>query len=312
MGGEGKGGKKNSLQCKVSQQEKPDRERLNLKNSQIKFPSKTACLLAQSAPFHPPCVSKVLHPHPGDNNPDPSHDTRQHHQGRVVADDGQRRVVLQLRGRIGRLADVPGPAPDTEAGAHADDKDDPGDGENNVAPGRSRAVVPFVQGDIVLGLRGLGRDVGGGAGEGGALAVVQDLGREVTVGARHRLSERRVRDGGCVLSRCHELGDLQIGVVVCAICGQGWRCQDGGRRRDRFNAGDAAANAGDRHPGESLEGPPRRDFRSHIRRRRCVGEISARPWSLDAIFCRVEERWGCDGGGGIGRRTRRGRRSPWT
>src|SRR5690242_6391473 len=74
-------------------------------------------------------MPEVLHAHPGDHNPYPGHDARENHEGRIVPNNRQSVVVLKLRRRVRRCANVPGPAPDPQARPHAHDEDNPGNHE---------------------------------------------------------------------------------------------------------------------------------------------------------------------------------------
>ncbi len=88
-------------------------------------------------------VPKVLEAHPRADGPHPRHDGgRQRQQRRVVADDGQRRVVLELGRRVRRLAHVPRPAPHAHAAAHADHEDGPRGQQDGPAPALRLGVVP--------------------------------------------------------------------------------------------------------------------------------------------------------------------------
>lgn len=70
-------------------------------------------------------VLEIFHAHPGHHYPHPAHHGRENDECGIVPDDGQGRVVLELRRRPWRLPDVPGPAPDAEAAAHANHEYDP-------------------------------------------------------------------------------------------------------------------------------------------------------------------------------------------
>lgn len=85
---------------------------------------------------------KVLHPNPSNHNPDPRHDSRENDKSRIVPDNGQCGIILELWRRVRRLADIPRPAPDLEAAAHADDEHEPGHNEDNPPPPLCFGVVP--------------------------------------------------------------------------------------------------------------------------------------------------------------------------
>lgn len=104
----------------------------------------SAHLLAFSIIAFEISMSKVFHPHPGDDHPYPRHDTRQDQQCRVITHDGQGRIILEFRGRVGGLANIPGPRPHAKAGAHAHDKDQPRDDENNITPKGRLRIIPSV------------------------------------------------------------------------------------------------------------------------------------------------------------------------
>lgn len=91
-----------------------------------------------------PRMPKILHPHPGRRNPDPSHHRRQNNQRRIIPRYRQRGIILQLRRRVRRLAYIPGPAPYFETGPYSDDEDEPGGDQDDVAPEGGGGVVPGV------------------------------------------------------------------------------------------------------------------------------------------------------------------------
>lgn len=85
---------------------------------------------------------KVLHSNPSHNHPDPRHNSRENNQRRVVPHYRKRRIILQLWRRVRCFADIPRPAPDLEAAADPDNKDQPGDHQDNPAPPLGLGVVP--------------------------------------------------------------------------------------------------------------------------------------------------------------------------
>ena len=143
-------------------------------------------------------MPEILHPNPRNNNPDPSHDTRQHQQRGIIPHNRQRRIILQLRRRIRCLAHIPRPTPDAKTTSHADDEDEPGHEQYNIAPGHGEGVVPFIVRGVeeVIGLR----NVRAGAGQWGALVDVVER-RKVRVACWMGLFQRRF--GVCLLARCY-------------------------------------------------------------------------------------------------------------
>ena len=58
-------------------------------------------------------MPEILHPHPSNHNPDPSHDRREYYQSWIVSYNWQCRIILQLRRSIGSFTHIPRPAPHT-------------------------------------------------------------------------------------------------------------------------------------------------------------------------------------------------------
>lgn len=77
---------------------------------------------------------EILHPHPSDSHPYPSHHTSEDEEGRIISNNGQGRVILELGGRVRCFPHVPRPTPHAETAAHANDKYDPCDTENDPPP----------------------------------------------------------------------------------------------------------------------------------------------------------------------------------
>lgn len=85
---------------------------------------------------------KILHAHPSNHDPNPRHDSGKDNQSRIIPDNRQSGIILELWRSIRRLADIPSPAPDLEAAAHAHHENKPCHDQDNPPPPLGLCVVP--------------------------------------------------------------------------------------------------------------------------------------------------------------------------
>ena len=86
-------------------------------------------------------MAKVLHADPRHHDPHPCRHAGEHNKRRVVADDGQGGVVLELGRRVRRLAHIPRPAPHAQARPHAHHEHDPRQRQDRPPPPLRLGVV---------------------------------------------------------------------------------------------------------------------------------------------------------------------------